>query len=632
MKKDLKKIIHLLSKDSWTSSSELAKALAVSSRQIRKYIRELKEIDENLIESSYYGYRLKKMPDILHKNSIEFSGNTRTTYIIQKLIILPQGIHVYDLCDEMFISETTLENDLKKVKRILSEFNLQIKREHGNILLIGNEQKKRKLMNHLLSGIGSESIKFGSKLSILQGEYNVSNFNEPIHKILEKNQLIADEYAFNNIIFHLIITIDRIRSENNIDDLGSFVIDPNDKRKCATLEISEFIKNTFNLILNNAELTNLYIIIIGNTRYPNSLIQNDHQLEFALDDQYVQLSKSLLYEVSSIYYLDAFPDSFILQFAIHISNMLDRIKKGYIAKNPMTLTIKENYPLIYDISVFLARNISKTYNVIINEAEITFISFHIGGYLENHIKLTDIVSCAFVYSKYLQLYMPYINKIIERFSNQLLVTTIISSAELKALPNNLDFIISTIPLSLNVPVAVIKPFADENDFVKIKKYIMNVQNNKKINNIINAISSLFHYELFLIDPKFNNREEAIIHMSKNVIHLGYADDALTDDILQREKMSSTTYGEVAIPHSLHHTKKSFISVAIVKDGLYWENKKIKIIFMLGIQKEERKVFSQTFDYLVEVLYNASNVTKLCNQSSYENFVSILIEMIRTTQL
>ena len=48
MKKDLKKIIHLLSKDSWTSSSELAKALAVSSRQIRKYIRELKEIDENL--------------------------------------------------------------------------------------------------------------------------------------------------------------------------------------------------------------------------------------------------------------------------------------------------------------------------------------------------------------------------------------------------------------------------------------------------------------------------------------------------------------------------------------------------------------------------------------------------------
>ncbi len=391
MKKDLKKIIHLLSKDSWTSSSELAKAMSVSSRQIRKYIRELKESDENLIESSYYGYRLKKIPDIINKNSIEFSGNTRTTYIIQKLIILPQGINIYDLCDEMFISETTLENDLKKVKRTLSDFDLQIRREHGNIILIGNEQKKRKLMNYLLSDMGSDSIKFGSKLSILQGEYNVSNFNEPIHKILEKNQLIADEYAFNNIIFHLIITIDRIRSENNIDNLGSFVGDPNDKRKCATLEISEYIKNSFNLVLNNAELTNLYIIIIGNTRYPNSLIQNDHQLEFTLDDQYVQLSKTLLYEVSSIYYLDTFPDSFILQFAIHISNMLDRIKKGYVAKNPMTLTIKENYPLIYDISVFLARNISKKYNVIINEAEITFISFHIGGYLENHIKLAFIL-------------------------------------------------------------------------------------------------------------------------------------------------------------------------------------------------------------------------------------------------
>lgn len=636
MNNNHKKIITLLSHEHWISSQELSKKLSVSPRQIRKYIHEIKSKDPTLIESSYYGYKLSHNYNLQINDTHNYVITDRTTYIIQKLIIHPEGLNIYDLCDEMFISESTLENDLKKVKNILITYHLILNRFHGFIHISGNEQEKRKLMNFLLSKYGYDSIKFGQKISMFQDEYNISDLKKPLYQILQNNHLIADEYSFHNILFHIIITIDRIRTQNQIDSKNVLNINFDNKidcqRKKATIDIYNFLINHYQISLNEAEKNNLYIIIVGNTQKTAPTPHDELYHEVPLDQQYITLSKELLQEISSRYYLDSFNDEFIFQFAIHINNMLYRISMGYEAKNPMTLSIKQNYPFIYEIAVFLAQRISQKYHISINEAEITFLSFHIGGFLENRAKSDKIINCAFVYSSFLQLYTHYLDTLHNQFKQSLHIKAIISTQELDTLPENLDFIISTIPLTLDIPIVVIKPFANEYDLENIRKHIISLQNQKEILHVASHISTLFYPNLFLVNQEFNNKTEALIHMSKKIIDLGFADKNFTHDILQREEMSSTNFGQVAIPHSLHHTNKSFIYVAILKNSIDWGNKNIKLILMIGIKQEDSKSFSQILNCLVEVLYTPKNITTLCQQDSYDSFINLLIKMIKQIKL
>ena len=88
-----------------------------------------------------------------------------------------------------------------------------------------------------------------------------------------------------------------------------------------------------------------------------------------------------------------------------------RIKNNYTAKNPLTQKIKTDFPLIYDIAVYIAQILNKDYSVLIDEDEIAFIAFHIGSYLENSNKNQNKISCIFI---------PIITVCIKKLSKQLL--------------------------------------------------------------------------------------------------------------------------------------------------------------------------------------------------------------------
>lgn len=50
-------------------------------------------------------------------------------------------------------------------------------------------------------------------------EYNLTKLKENIIYILKKYNLFINEYAINNILLHLMITIDRIKKNNYIDSV-----------------------------------------------------------------------------------------------------------------------------------------------------------------------------------------------------------------------------------------------------------------------------------------------------------------------------------------------------------------------------------------------------------------------------
>ena len=119
MKKD--KMIELInvlkSSSAWLSSASLSKMIGVSERTIRNYINEINEEQCQLIESSKYGYRIRTdLPDTIEDKTEEII-DARSHLVLSKLLSSKEGISVFDIAEELHVSESTIMNNvLPKIK------------------------------------------------------------------------------------------------------------------------------------------------------------------------------------------------------------------------------------------------------------------------------------------------------------------------------------------------------------------------------------------------------------------------------------------------------------------------------------------------------------------------------------
>lgn len=150
MKKERERDIiqFLLNKNDWVKADIFAKQFSVSSRSIRKYVNEINETTSPsvLIMSSNLGYKINETVyhEIQHKKNKETTiGLTpleRLYYLLKQSIAHSEGMDIFDLSEEIYVSTSTIEGDLKKAKSLLERFNLSFKRDGDLIILNGHER------------------------------------------------------------------------------------------------------------------------------------------------------------------------------------------------------------------------------------------------------------------------------------------------------------------------------------------------------------------------------------------------------------------------------------------------------------------------------------------------------------
>lgn len=213
--KTQKLIIYLANEsDCWTPASILSDYLGVSTRQVRKYISKINEdANADLIVSGNYGYQLD-MTLYREQQFMEIeTPATRINYIIQKLISEKEGYDIFDLADELYVSISTIENDLKEIRQMIKKFQLHIQREKDILRFTGDEKNKRDLMSHMISSDSYDSFVLNDEVRMLTFHYHFWDFRMTLREIFARNDIFVNDYALNNIALHLIIVIDRIRSQ-----------------------------------------------------------------------------------------------------------------------------------------------------------------------------------------------------------------------------------------------------------------------------------------------------------------------------------------------------------------------------------------------------------------------------------
>lgn len=535
----------------WIDSSTLANYLNVSTRSIRKYVNEINSNGEFIL-SSKKGYKVNLNNNCQTKvdSSENISPDNRLNLILKELIVNSNGINIFDLSEELFVSPATIEGDIVKANKFIGSYNLKIKQSKFLLKLIGNESAKRKLMSSIIfKETGSDFLSLFDVQKIYQ-EYNLTKLKENIIYILKKYNLFINEYAINNILLHLMITIDRIKKNNYIDSVEVVNYIDNNVDINIAKDISNFLESEYNITLTSAELYYLVFQLTNKTTVLNYNQMDTKSLSNYIDEHFVKLTKKIIKNVYDLYLIDLSDEEFVVKFTLHVKNLISRAKNNQVLRNQIPQKLKDSYPLIYDISVYICNQIQILENIEIDEDEISYISLHVGSFFDRQKLLEDKILCALITPNYYDLQFKIVRDLEKRFNESIEIIQIFSDTHNLDFDNKVDMVITTLPISdrCPIPFVYVNPYLNRKDYDNIQSKFIQIKDRKNILTVQNHLEMYFSESLFMKNIYLDSAKDYIRFMGNILYENKYVKPNYIDDVLIREKMSSTAFNNnVAIP-------------------------------------------------------------------------------------
>lgn len=631
------KLLRILLESNQINASTLADKMGVSVRSVKNYVKEINDEFGNVVSSSRDGYKIdeEKAHEILQNEDthIPQTSEERVTYIINQLIHhngSNRVIDQYDLCDELYISMSTLQKELNKVKRKLIDFDLTLTNKGTLIQVVGLEKNKRKLLSSIL--YDESNVNF-INIKSLQNSFidiDIEQIKEIVLSIFKKHQYFINDYSLINLVLHITIAIDRVR--NNYINIEEITDKPSIRfhEHQMAQELANAIELEFDVKLNSAEVYEMTLLIISRATTIDYKSINETNIESFIGKDTFKLVKKLIQGINTYYYINISEPEFLVRFALHIHNLLLRVQNNYLSKNPLTEGIKTACPLIYDMSVNLANELQIETGIKINEDEIAYIAFHLGSTLEEQRGLESKITAVLYCPNYYDISLKLFDTIRKHFGNELLITNILKDESEIDKVNDIDLIITTIPLSKvnSIPYLQINLFFKEKDKVTLKDKIKQIQTSKKKKEFENLLREMIQPDFFTKKKQFMNQEHCIDFMVDQLIMNNCVGNTFKDEIMYRESVSSTAFGNFAIPHAMKmYAKKTSMYVVISEEPIEWGIHNVNLIIMMSFNRNERHLFNKTFEPITMILSEPENTKKLINSNSYDEFINMLVEML-----
>lgn len=620
-------INYLYTHNEKVTANILSKALNLSIRTIKSYIAELNMNYPSLISSSNRGYVIDKVKAnslLQYKDDIPQDYESRCIYIIKKTLLEKQDyIDIFDLCEELFISYSTLKKDIYKMNTSFANFKITFSSENNKLHVGGSEQNKRKLISHVMSEEVSGNF---LNLTLLQEsfpDYDLDDACTLIKDICKQHHYYLNDFSCVNFILHVTIMVSRINHGNHIINNNELIQVTNKNDEKIAKELCLALEQVFNVSFNSSEILEIYILFKNNANYINDENEN---VSLLVSDEIIQITKNIIKNVDEHFFINLDSDNFITPFMLHLKNLKNRLIKNNLLKNPMLDSIKISCPTIYDISTFIAYQLTLSFHENVNEDEIAFIALHVGTEIERQKKEETKVSCLLLCPEYLNITSTLHKKIMMDFGDQLTIQKSISF-ENEILGNNFDLLITTVPVleSTNYFTVLLPPFPMSYEKNKILDAIIRIETTKKSQILTNNLNFYFNEKLFYSMNEDISKSAVINELAERMINLGYVEENFKEEIWKRETASSTAFMNIAIPHPMKMSAyKTSIGVVISHKGIDWGNQHfVNVVFMIAFNKIDNKHFHALYESLV-LLFNEpiviSEIKKCKNFNDFKNIV------------
>lgn len=619
MNKRQNHIINLLRNNNWMTGKNLSTLLKVSDRTIRSDIKKINEISKKeIIESNIkFGYRLKQNVSLDFNK--EYSSSKRRMEILKRFISLNNKIKLYDLVDQLHVSDSSIINDVDKINVLLSNYEgLKIRKKNDNFELIGDESSVRKLYKDLLLEETKNNLFNINKIASLYNKFDLINSKNILESVLAKYNYEVRDIDFPILLIHIGVTLDRIIDKKYIKNIKV----PGKINKTIEYKIAyEFfmsVEERLGIKIDESEVFLLSKILLSkNINYRFEPSYENLKIKVLIKD----LLKNI-YEQFGINFIS--DQELVNGLCIHIEALCQRQKNNVPATNLYLNEIKKRYPYIFELAVFTCDYLNNKLNINIGEEEIGFIGLHLGTSYEKTYKkkyrLLLIAPDSSMISENLS------KQIINNFGEKLeLISTLSYFEENKIKPMNLDLIITSIPIyhSLPIPTVYISIFYKDTDQSNILKAIRDLDLRKLKLDYGLHLKTILNSDNFYYGFEFNNKYEAIKFLCNRLYDKKYVSKNYYKNVLERELMSSTSFMQgFAIPHSLttEDVFQSTISILVLNKPIDWNGYLVQIIFLLTIKDTNSPILKLFFNWMETIADDSNNFSKLLTCSNFEKFI------------
>lgn len=624
-------LLGLLKKQNgWITARELSQILNVSDRTIRSDVNAINNEHTNpLIESNIrQGYRLAPeaiaLPNINKNDSVSIPQTPveRKNYIIKQLLVSRDKIRVSNLLDELYISEYTLENDLKNVRKSISEYpDLEIQRCGNLLCLHGSEESIRELYKAMMLDETHRNFLNINEIAALYTTFDLLKCKYILEFILENHNYSVDDSSFPSLILHVGISIDRIINGKYVQSSHSSDAVKNSEEYQIAQEFFQRISTLYQTQVADSESAQLALLLMGK----KGTYFNDSQLAGVNDTNSKELICGLLIHINQQYGVDFTDDEvLIVGLALHLQSLVERSHKNIAAANLYLQEIKRKFPLIFELGVTSANYLSEQLNIPIVEDEIGFIALHL-GMAYKRLEDTKLLRAILIMPKTQAISNALLQRINLNFSEYMtVVETFDYFEESKILRARPDLIICCVPLqhSLPIPTVQISIFLSRDDESLIFATLNNIEQKRLKEEYSEYLREMIRPQHFYRDMVFDSREEILRFLSDDLYHSLAVSKDFYSSLMKREAMSPTSFScGFAIPHPVDHTVlQSNIAVMILRKPVNWGSFDVKIIFLLAVEKMESQAVKPFFDWMTNLSNNPDQLSALIESRTYQEFI------------
>ena len=620
----------LFEANTWITAASLANTLGISVRTIKTYISELNSSYEGIISSSRKGYLIDHEIDAKAlketKSCIPQTARERVAYIMKRVCREP--VSFYDLCEELFISSSTLYAVLPRIRKQLETFHLTLHISSDIWEIKGLEKNKRKLLIQLLYHESNENFVNLETIQSAFPDIDIIFIKNIVLETLSEYRYFINDYSLSNLVLHIAIAADRIKNNSGYGEyeqaMGTLNLLPHEYE--LSQKIVERLEEHFRLKFSAGEVQEMTLLLVSRATSLNYNSITVDNLVDIIGKDCIDLVYELVNAIGSYYYINLNEPEFLIRFALHIKNLLIRAQNEHFCKNPLGDTLKATCPLIYDDAVCCSSIIKDWTGISINDDEISYIAFHLGSTLETQKALASKLSAVIYCPTYYNMGTRLLETISSRLDTELLIANIITEeADLDKITTP-DLIICTVPVnrSLVTPFVQVQPFLMESDVIAIRQKIDEIRTSKKRETFTAYLHQIILPDFFERGDGFPCREDAIHYLCEKFRQKGYVEKQFEVEVLEREEMSSTGFQNFAIPHSMRmRAKKTGMYLYLCDTPTDWNGMPISLIIMLCFNRDERYIFNEIFEPLTMILTEPNNLKKALTFHEYEAFIEFL---------
>lgn len=604
MEKWIYEIIEYLSQqDNYVSSNELATHLGITSKYIHTLLDSHNEKFEALGFQIDYklrqGYRLIITDyDLFYKNK---QNQDPVNKIICYLLECNDYIRIDDLADMFYLSRSSMDRIIKESKDILARYELtmQTRAKYG-IIIKGTELNKRICYAHHIETLDNED-----------SEHIVQRVQVILYTILNENNYTISDAGFNNLVFHILILLRRLKEGNTIQDDIKLSNKYEHDIEIARL-IIKAIEKDFSVSIPELEATYITLHLVGKQIISENSTLDENVLQLVdtiFETIYNQLGIDLLHNLE-----------LRIMVALHMQPMLARLKYGLKQDNPLLHKIKRDMRLGYELAIVAKSVIIEKTGLDMDENELSYLAMHFALAIEKlktaTRKFKVIIVCAT--GRGTSRLLQY--QLMSQYNLHEDDVTLSSLMQLTTKDmQGYTCILSTVPIPFSVPLPVIliHNSLDETSIRKINDFLKS--KNTTIKN-----KPLLRENMILHASTFASSNECLLYFITQIAEEYNLPQDFIDSVIKRETLGSTYVGnECCLPHPFDFfPDEPILAIMILDKAVNWGNETVRYLFFFASPKEYDDAIKIS-DALTRMVCSKGLLQNLCKDISVSNAMKCL---------